>query len=337
MKKTILAIAAMACCAGAAQAQSSNVSIYGIADMGFVRDSGASAAGATNTLTSGGQSASRIGFKGKEDLGNGMAAIFTLESGVLMDTGASDQGGLLFGRQAFVGLQTRAGTVRMGRMYTPLYEARHAFDPFDGGFGGDFGRIFLAGGKRSNNAVVYDSPDQLGGIQAEAMVALGEQAGDAAKGRQTGLLFSYKKGAADFKLAWDSMNSVPAAAAPIVTTRSTAIGGNYTFPMVTVFAVAQVNSNNAAAALDTRDYLLGFSVPFGSASTVIGTYIDHDNRATADAGTRQWALGYKYTLSKRTNLYTSYAKLTNDRLAKLQTAVLGGTDKVFSAGIRHLF
>jgi predicted porin len=336
MKKSILALAVLAGLAGAAQAQSSNVSIYGIADVGYVRDSGASAAGSTSTITSGGQSASRLGFKGREDLGGGMAAIFTLESGILMDTGASDQGGLLFGRQIFVGLQTGAGTVRLGRMYTPIYEARHAFDPFDGGFGGDYGRIFLAGGKRANNAVVYDTPDNSSGIAFEGMYSVGEQAGDAAKARQMGASASYKKGPMDFKLAWDSMNSNPVSPAPIVATRSTAIGGNYSFPIVKIFAVSQVNSSSAAVALDTRDYLLGFSVPIGP-STVIGTYIKHDNRAAADSDTKQFALGYTYALSKRSNLYTSYARLENDRLAKLQTAALGGTDRVFSAGIRHLF
>jgi predicted porin len=335
MKKSILALAVLAGFAGAAHAQSSNVSIYGIADMGYVRDSGASAAGSTSTLTSGGQSASRIGFKGREDLGGGMAALFTLEAGILMDTGASDQGGLLFGRQAFVGLQTGAGTVRLGRMYTPIYEARHAFDPFDGGFGGDYGRIFIAGGKRANNSVVYDTPN-FNGVDVEAMYVVGEQAGDAAKARQMGLSLSYKKGPADFKLVWDSMNSNPVSPAPIVATRSTAIGGNYKFPIVTIFAVAQVNRSSAAVALDTRDYLLGFAVPFG-ASKVIGTYIKHENRAANDSDTRQFALGYTYALSKRSNLYTSYARLENDRLAKMQTAALGGTDRVFSAGIRHLF
>jgi predicted porin len=335
MKKTILAIAALAGLAGTAQAQDSNVTIYGIADMGFVRDIGANAAGATSSLVSGGQSASRIGFKGKEALGKGYAAFFTLEAGILMDTGASDQGGLLFGRQAFVGLQTPYGSVRMGRMYTPMYEARHAFDPFDGGFGGDYGRIFLAGGKRVNNAVVYDAP-AMNGFEVQAQYALGEQPGDASKARQMGLSLGYRKGAADFKLVWDAQNNNPTGAAPLVTTRSTALGGKYVFPLLAVHAVAQVNSSSAAVALDTRDYLLGVDVPFG-ASSVIATYIFHDNRNLADADTRQWALGYKYQLSKRTNLYTSYARLDNDRLAKLQTAALGGTDRIFSAGIRHLF
>jgi predicted porin len=337
MKKTILALAVLASgFAGTAQAQNSNVSIYGIADLGFVRDIGATATGSTSTITSGAQSASRIGFKGREDLGNGMAAIFTLESGVLMDTGASDQGGLLFGRQAFVGLQTKAGTVRVGRMYNPLYEARHTFDPFDGGFGGDYGRLFITGGKRDNNSIVYDSPKLFGAVDVQALYALGEQPGDAAKARQMGLSVNYKKGPVDFIVVTDSTNNTPVGTAPIVTTRSTAAGGAYDFKRLMITAVAQVNSSSAAVPLDTRDYLLGLTVPFG-AHKVIGTYILHANRAAADSDSRQAAIGYNYILSKRTNLYASYARLENDRLARLQTAALGGTDRIFSAGIRHKF
>ena len=336
MKKSIVALAILGGLAATAHAQESKVTIYGIADMGFVHDSGANAAGTTNALTSGGQSASRLGFKGREDLGNGMAAIFTLESGVLMDTGASDQGGLLFGRQAFVGLQTPLGTVRLGRMYTPLYEARHTFDPFDGGFGGDYGRIVAVGTKRDNNAIVYDTPDTLGGIAVEALYAFGEQPGDAAKGRQMGASITYKKGPADFRLVWDSTNNNPVSPAPLVTTRITGIGGSYAFPLFKLHALAQTSSNSAAVPLKARDYLLGLTVPFG-ASKFIATYIRHDIRTLADADSRQWALGYTYSLSKLTNLYTSYARLDNDRLAKLQTAALGGTDKIFSAGIRKLF
>src|SRR6476646_760370 len=102
MHKTYLAAACMALGAGAACAQS-NVSIYGIVDAGYVRESGA-AAGTVNKLTSGVASASRIGFKGTEDLGSGISALFTLETGYRVDTGEVDAAGSFFNRQAFVGL-----------------------------------------------------------------------------------------------------------------------------------------------------------------------------------------------------------------------------------------
>jgi predicted porin len=65
-------------------------------------------------------SASRIGFRGTEDLGNGLSAVFTLETGTKIDTGEVDAAGTIFNRQAFVGLKSRAGMMALGRQYTPV-------------------------------------------------------------------------------------------------------------------------------------------------------------------------------------------------------------------------
>src|SRR5450830_2050669 len=92
------------CCA------QSNVAMYGIADMGVVSESGG-AGGRVLKLTSGIANGSRLGFKGSEDLGGGMTTIFTMDAGILADTGVSDKGGLLFGSQSFVGLAGAAGTL----------------------------------------------------------------------------------------------------------------------------------------------------------------------------------------------------------------------------------
>ncbi|RJG09399.1 porin, partial [Massilia cavernae] len=113
MNKELIAAAILAGCAGGAFAQSS-VSIYGIADAGFVRESGGTA-GTVNKLTSGAAAASRIGFRGTEDLGNGVSALFTLETGFRLDTGEVDSAGTIFNRQAFVGLKSKAGTLTLGR------------------------------------------------------------------------------------------------------------------------------------------------------------------------------------------------------------------------------
>ncbi|MFM7523457.1 MAG: porin, partial [Betaproteobacteria bacterium] len=83
MKKLTIALAVAGAIAGSAHAQSA-VEIYGIADVGFVRETGnvgttASAAG--NKITSGAQSGTRIGFKGKEDLSGCLSAFFALETG----------------------------------------------------------------------------------------------------------------------------------------------------------------------------------------------------------------------------------------------------------------
>ena len=162
MKKSLLAIAAMTAFAGAAQAQSS-VTVYGILDVGFVGSAyngTAVAAGAASTgnadqkgsisgkqSTAGfGQSAestSRIGFKGNEDLGGGLSAVFTLELGLSPDsnsygyTAASGNAGAIgtpaawgqINRQTFVGLNKKGlGTATIGTQYTPLFDVQSITD-----------------------------------------------------------------------------------------------------------------------------------------------------------------------------------------------------------------
>ncbi len=107
-----------------------NVTIYGLIDTGIVHETG-NVAGSVTKVTSGMSNGSRIGFKGSENLGDGLSVIFLLESGYQVDTGAMGQGGLLFGRQAYVGLKSvDKGTVTLGRQYTPQYNTLVLADPF---------------------------------------------------------------------------------------------------------------------------------------------------------------------------------------------------------------
>ena len=117
MKKSLLALAVLGAFAGAASAQT-NVTVYGLVDAGIQRTD-TDNSGARWGLDSGLQSGNRLGFKGSEDLGGGLSAIFTLESGFNLDDGTQAQGGRLFGRQAWVGLNGGFGTVKFGRQYTP--------------------------------------------------------------------------------------------------------------------------------------------------------------------------------------------------------------------------
>ena len=116
MKYTTATLLALACCSAQAQ---SNVTVYGVVDAGLVFERGAPT-GNTSNVSSGVASGSRLGFKGTEDLGNGLSAGFVVESGFGIDTGASGQGGLTFGRQTFVSLSSNTlGTISAGRQYSP--------------------------------------------------------------------------------------------------------------------------------------------------------------------------------------------------------------------------
>ena len=120
MKKSLLALAALGAFAGAAHAQSS-VTLYGIVDEGINYNSNAGGHRLYN-LSSGVLQGSRWGLRGAEDLGGGLKAIFTIENGFDVNTGRLGQGGLEFGRQAFVGLSGPYGTLTLGRQYDSVVD-----------------------------------------------------------------------------------------------------------------------------------------------------------------------------------------------------------------------
>lgn len=139
MKRMISAAVTVLAC-GAAQAQSS-VTLYGVADVNveYVNHVGtvpqasngfnSGVAHSVVRENSGGYSGSRWGLRGTEDLGGGLKSIFVLETGFNVDTGTLQQGGRLFGRQAYVGLDTQFGQFTFGRQYQSLFAALANFVP----------------------------------------------------------------------------------------------------------------------------------------------------------------------------------------------------------------
>ncbi|MEM5297701.1 porin [Burkholderia sp. JPY481] len=121
MRKTkIAALAACAMTSVPVFAQNS-VTLYGLVDTGVEYITHATPTGGTVVrmpVIGGGDAASRWGIKGSEDLGNGLKAIFTLESGFSMSNGSLQQGGRLFGRQAYTGLAGPWGQLSFGRQYS---------------------------------------------------------------------------------------------------------------------------------------------------------------------------------------------------------------------------
>ena len=123
MKKLLIAVG-LAATFGFAQAQS-NVTIYGLLDVGYIgtnyKGVGTSPTNkqTTNTFGNNAESASRLGFRGSEDLGGGTAAVFTFETGLNPNNSTLSA---LNTRQAFVGLKQQGlGTAAVGTQYTPIY------------------------------------------------------------------------------------------------------------------------------------------------------------------------------------------------------------------------
>lgn len=113
MNTSIFVLIAASALANAASAHSALI-VYGQVDAAIVGEQGGPA-GSLTKLTSGAAYGSRLGFKGSEELGNGRALIYVLEGGINIDNGSMGQRGLLFGRQAYVGLVSEVGSIRLGR------------------------------------------------------------------------------------------------------------------------------------------------------------------------------------------------------------------------------
>jgi predicted porin len=128
----------------------------------------------------------------------------------------------------------------------------------------------------------------------------------------------------------------PVTAAPIDKVKTTLLGGSYDFGMVKAHAAYDQVKNEAASKTDYRDYMIGATVPFGASAFLID-YTKRDNKALRNGDSDQVAIGYTYALSKRTNLYTSYARISNDSAVKINTTVNGNTDNLFNVGVRHKF
>lgn len=357
MKKTILALAILGGFAGAASAQS-NVTVYGVVDVGVVSEHGA-AAGSVTKLTSGVASGSRLGFKGTEDLGGGLSAVFLLENGFQADTGALGQGGLLFGRQAYVGLASQnAGTVTFGRQYTPEYLTMLAADPFSTGLAGDAANIMPNSGNaasRMDNAIKYVTPN-FNGFTGELAYGFGEVAGDTTASRQIGAAVAYANGPLLVRFGYHNRNVATVANAPSDDAKNTLLAATYDFGVAKAHFAYGVNRGtnssplrNAtnpfgsavapAASTDSADLLLGATIPFGT-DKVLVSYVRKDDKTAANQDAHQWALGYMHSLSKRTDLYAAYAKISNSNGAgyTVGSAIEAGSgDSAFQFGIRHSF
>jgi predicted porin len=185
--------------ASAAHAQSS-VTLYGIIDTSITYVNHASGnlnQWSVSNSNGGDLSSSRWGLKGQEDLGGGLAAIFQLENGFDPGTGKFLQGGAMFGRQAYVGLQSNQyGTVTLGRQYDPVVDLVQPITEDD-----TFGSVFATAGdvdnydnsSRTNNAVKYLSPN-FGGLQVEGMYAFGGVAGSTGSEQTWAVAAAYNRG-----------------------------------------------------------------------------------------------------------------------------------------------
>lgn len=259
MRKQFIALAVLAACAAPVFAQSS-VTLYGVIDQGINYTSNVGG-GREFEMASGYAEGSRWGFKGSEDLGGGMKAIFQLENGFNAGTGALAEGGRLFGRQAYVGLASNTyGTVTFGRQYDSVVDY-FAQTTANGNWAGylfahPYDNDNSDNSFRLDNAVKYASPN-IGGFQFGGAYAFSNDTGFA-NDRAYSFGGQYTNGGLLVAAAYMQADNPGGTTGGAITTNDASFiaermrvwgaGINYTFGPATVgFAYSNSNYKNPTA------------------------------------------------------------------------------------------
>lgn len=317
--------------AGLAQAQDT-LTIYGVADLYGEGLWGGS--GRVQRLQSGGLSGSRLGFRGRENLGGGLDADFVLETGLNMDDGSYGQNAI-FGRQSYVGFgYDLVGRVMLGRQYSSLYRISDEFSVWSnlsngpssavvGGFGGYEpvrGSADSATGNggpaRLNNSVRYESP-VWGGFRFGVQGGFGEVTNDAGGNRVYDTYARYAQGpvAVSAAMVDDRGGSVT----PDAHRRSYIVGGTYSFGSLRLKGAYLQVDDRSPANQDGNGWWLGADYRLGTSLVKI-QYVVSRPRYIDNARTEGLGVGYEYSLSKRTTLYTGLTYFRNQDNAGLGRA-----------------
>jgi predicted porin len=358
---TLAIIGGLAANAALAQSQ---VTVYGVLDSGVVYTTNTNASGSSLVKVPGltGSVPSRLGFRGTEDLGGGVQALFVLESGLNVDTGTMGQGNRLFGRQAYVGLKNAYGTLTLGRQVNMTFLAAIKSDVMGPNLFSMSSIDLYIPNARSDNAIGYLG--SFGAFTAGATYSLGRDAsaagGPAATGcagevagnskacRQVTALLGYDNKAWGVTASYDLMNGNTGAAAGLATSdssdRRTTLNGYAMAGKAKVGAGLMVRKKVAAARandLESDLYYLGASYPLTPALQLDGQVARHDVKASGNDSTLT-VLRMTYSLSKRTAVYGSIGHMKNAGAAAIALDV-GGTvgaglsQSGLSVGVRHAF
>ncbi len=342
----------------------SNVTIYGVVDTAYVYSTGERQGALKKNanfsgIESGGLAGSRLGFKGQEDLGNGLKAVFTLEYGLTLDQ--NEGVGESLARQQWVGLKSAAlGQIALGRQYAPAYDAQARNDslaasavasPLQVLVAAAGATIAAASPARINNSVTYTSP-KLAGFTVSGIYGFGENttsataAGNGVSAGDDGLYglgLNYANGGLNVDAVYHKADNKTAYS--LKDTKEWMIAGSYDFKVVKVTATYQDLENkgtNGTADRSARVWSIGAIMPVFSKGAIHAGYANLDWDAKGKGGSQSWALGYTHRLSKRTTLYTTYTRTDNDTNVVTaagfsQTKAAGEANSAFTAGINHAF
>lgn len=319
MQKKLIALALAGLAAAPAFAQS-NVTVYGRVDYGYMSRGGndglVDVNGRKGEMASGMQAGSRLGFRGTEDLGNGLKAIFEIESGVTNDapgTAAGQSGLFTTNRHAYVGLTGKFGTVVGGRLDGVRYGVFNKYDAFAGGGMGNFTQMTQQV-DRADNAIAYISPKwngfgltlahsrDVGGQEVAGSTSITGAAAGATKantgdGRLYTIMGTYDNGPLSVSLDYERIVTAKANAAVAAGGSVTGfddahvatVGASYDFGMVklgAVYDIHRADGNNLVGApndvVEYNDWFVSAKVPFGKFDFKATYGRINDKRSAAD-------------------------------------------------------
>lgn len=320
----------------------SNVVVYGLVDIGVASEDVGAPGTRKTALVSGTQGQSRLGFRGTEDLGGGLKALFNIETGFKLDTGEMGSTTSFFARRAVTGLEGSFGSVLLGREYTPIAQVAGATDPMGHGFYGTDLNAFEESirdriPRRASNTVNYKTPS-FGGLFGRLVYGFGEQTA-APKQNLVGLSVEYSNDAIYLGAGYHQIERVVTG-----DDKQYIVGAGYKFGDYHL-KLNYLASDPAGAGNKFEQVNLGVSAKVGQG--VIFTSLQQDKDETG-AKANGFAITYNHNLSKRTNVFTSYGTLRNNSLgrfglysasAKLTPGAtqLGSDPSAFAIGMQHRF
>jgi predicted porin len=360
VRMAVPSLVALLCC-GSAKAQAS-ATLYGVVDAGIDFANHQVGGGSVVRQSSANVAGSRWGLRGAEDLGGGLKAVFVLESGFDADTGKSGQGGRLFGRMAYVGMQGQWGSVLVGRQQNEMFDLIGAFDPMQIAPKWSILNQDLVFASRADNTVKYVGT--FGGLTASAMYSFGAESnttngsevpGNSKLGREYGFRVSYSSGPFSVGSAYDEINTGTVTTNPDAKTRRAVLTGTYDFSAIKLFAGYRWARAYDGAVLPgalpgpanqgSNLWWTGAIWQAGRALTLSAAAYYQDYRNTGGDPWLFVVMG-KYAFSKRTDAYLSFGYAMNrensnmglgNGAAGFGNTPAGSNQFGGAIGIRHVF
>jgi predicted porin len=339
MQKSLMALIIAGLAYGPAFAQS-NVTLYGILDVSVAAGSAGDNdfRGLVNSVLNG----NRFGFKGSEDLGNGLKAVFQLEQGFNIDDGTPNSE-RQFHRQSWVGLQGSFGTVGLGRQYAPGY-----FGQYDAALSANISpqtiltslsglTISPSSLARWDNAIAYTASFSGLTVRANYSTNAIETSDEPENDDKWGVGVDYANGPFKAGAVYHSLTEEASR-----DQHEWYVGAQYDFGVLTLAGSWQSGSDVGPGDLDKRLWNLGVIVPVSAAGKVHASYGALEERDRDEADVKNWVLYYTHALSKRTTAYAGYNRTVNDDAAQLglvraPAGVTGEDSSLAMIGMRHTF